>query len=268
MPGRRAGRPRPAGLRPPSAADSPRAARSASVTEPWRLASRAPSGPSTSGTCAWEGARRGPGRRSRSAGAGWRRPGRRRAPPRRCPARRRRRPPRGCRRRCRRCAARRGRRPGPTGPSERGRGRRPSCPARRAGAARAAGPPPRARPAARAVSSRQVPGIGADRRRAAPTRPRGSRPACSSTGRCPRRSSAGRVALAALGLAHDLAVPVQPDARPGRRAGRPRARGATGPRSRSSTRTRNRAPALRANSHASSAVRRLPRCSGPEGEGA
>src|SRR3954463_4923263 len=40
------------------------------------------------------------------------------------------------------------------------------------------------------------------------------------------------------------------------------------PRSRSSIRTRNRAPAERANSHASRAVRRLPRCSVPVGLGA
>src|SRR4051794_18232070 len=35
-----------------SAGESPSAARSASVTAPWRLARRAPSGPSMSGTCA------------------------------------------------------------------------------------------------------------------------------------------------------------------------------------------------------------------------
>jgi hypothetical protein len=44
--------------------------------------------------------------------------------------------------------------------------------------------------------------------------------------------------------------------------------GRTRPRSRSSTRIRNAEPALRAKSQASSAVRRLPRCSVPVGEGA
>src|SRR5215208_8023225 len=44
--------------------------------------------------------------------------------------------------------------------------------------------------------------------------------------------------------------------------------GRTRERSRSSTRTRNRAPAERANSQASSAVRRFPRWSGPVGLGA
>src|SRR4051794_1633196 len=39
-----------------SSASSPMAARSASVTAPWRLASRVPSGPSMSGTWAWRGA--------------------------------------------------------------------------------------------------------------------------------------------------------------------------------------------------------------------
>src|SRR5687768_12441801 len=39
-------------------------------------------------------------------------------------------------------------------------------------------------------------------------------------------------------------------------------------RSRSSTRIRNRRPVERANSHASSAVRRLPTCRSPDGEGA
>src|SRR3954449_6410602 len=38
-----------------SAGDSPGARRSSSVTAPWRLASRAPSAPRTSGTCAYEG---------------------------------------------------------------------------------------------------------------------------------------------------------------------------------------------------------------------
>ena len=44
--------------------------------------------------------------------------------------------------------------------------------------------------------------------------------------------------------------------------------GRTRPASRSSIRTRNRDPADRANSHASSAVRRFPRCSVPVGLGA
>src|SRR4051812_17624421 len=51
-----------------SSASSPMAARSASVTAPWRLASRAPSGPSMSGTWAWRGA----GTPSRAPSQSWR----------------------------------------------------------------------------------------------------------------------------------------------------------------------------------------------------
>src|SRR6476661_2160997 len=51
-----------------SSAVSPSAARSASVTAPWRLASRAPSSPSISGTWAWRGA----GSPRRSPSQSWR----------------------------------------------------------------------------------------------------------------------------------------------------------------------------------------------------
>ena len=76
------------------------------------------------------------------------------------------------------------------------------------------------------------------------------------------------MALAPLRLAHDRPVPVEPERGAGRRAGRPRARAASGPGRGPRRARRKRAPALRANSHASSAVRRLPRCSGPLGLGA
>src|SRR5439155_18948285 len=55
-----------------SSGDCPSAARSASVTAPWRLARRAPSGPSISGTCAKEGARPPAGSPSCSPSQSWR----------------------------------------------------------------------------------------------------------------------------------------------------------------------------------------------------
>ena len=102
------------------------------------------------------------------------------------------------------------------------------------------------------------------------TPPRGSRHACTSTRRSARRRAAApaplRRALGALGLADDVAVPVDPNARGRQLSSTCVSRERPG--SRSSMRSRNRAPAPRANSQASSAVRRLPTCSSPVGVGA
>ena len=131
--------------------------RSRSVTDPWRLASRLPSGP--------EHERHVRVRRLRAARACGRArsaaasspAGRRRArPPRRAPGGRRRRP-RGCRRARRRCGAPRSRRRSrPAGPCSRSTKRTRAAPAR----TRSAGSRPSARLRARSasLSARQVPG--------------------------------------------------------------------------------------------------------------
>ena len=209
-----------------------------------------------------------------TAGAAWSRAGRRRGRPRRCPARRRRRRPRGCRRARRRCGARRSRRPRPRPRPVQPVGERDARGARRARAAPAgarrracAGAPPRS--AAGRCRGRR-PRAAA---RAAPRRPRGSPPACRSTRRGARpRCSAldrGRVERRARcdwkTTSPSQSSPIARQVVELRARRRPAGRG---PWSRSSIRTRKRAPAERANSQASSAVRRLPRCSVPVGLGA
>ena len=163
---------------------APAAAQVASVTAPWRLASRAPSGPRTSGTCAQAG-RVEPEQVAEQRLAGGRRgAGRRRGRPPPPPGRHRRRRPRGCRRRRRRGGAGRGRRPGRC--ARRGGGRRSSPRrARRAAAARTARPPRPAAPTPRVGQlARRSPGRSPRAlRRAGRRPPRGPRGGSRSSGR-------------------------------------------------------------------------------------
>ena len=114
-----------------------------------------------------------------------------------------------------------------------------------------------------ALGQRRRAGAEAASRISAPRAPAGVERA-----RRPRGGRSRRVVeRAALGLADDRAVPVEAErGEVGELLGL-EARAATRPVSRSSTRTRKRAPAARANSQASSAVRRLPRCSAGGGGG-
>ena len=254
------------------AGDSPRAARSASVTAPWRLARRAPSGPSISGTWAWRG--------------------RGQAEPRAEPEL-----ARGGVEQVRSAHDLPDTLLGVVDNDREVVGERAVVAAddevvddaldrpaqavlerdARAAGAHAQRGRPAARPPGRALGGAQAQAgarVGALRAapRAAPRPPRGSPRACTSTrtpgpaprgARAPRRSSAR-----ALGLADDRAVPVQPERPQVGELLAPRSSGRTRPASRSSTRTRKRASWLRANSQASSAVRRLPRCRLPVGLGA
>ena len=93
-------------------------------------------------------------------------------------------------------------------------------------------------------------------------------PAGVDVPRAAQRRERVAVELARARTAARPARPSRARARAGRRAARPRARAASG-RGRGPRRARGSAPPPpRANSHASSAVRRLPRCSGPLGLGA
>ena len=259
-----------------AAGSSPCTARSASVTAPWRLARRVPSGPSTSGTCAYAGTGR-PSTAARCDLARRRRP-EVVAPHHLADALRRRRRPRrrGCTPACRRRGAAPRRRP-PTSRSTLEAVERHGRPRPRRGAAAQAGDPPapaRARWRGGEVAAR--PGVGAlgmlarvRRRR----RPRGSRGGCSSRGRSsPARSSCRdgvvvqrversdwrttgpsqsrpRAARSASWLASWARLEVAAD------RGLPSAAGSG-------------SPSVRAKSHASSAVRRLPRWRSPVGLGA
>ena len=146
---------------------------------------------------------------------------------------------------------------------------------RRAGAQAQRGRAPR-RLARGALGARQLaagPGVGAVRaaRRAAPTPPGGSRRACRSRGTGRRRRPAARSRRRSARRRSDWRTTGPSQSRPSaaRSASCCSATpGRTRPRSRSSMRMRKRAPCERANSHASSAVRRLPRCSVPVGDGA
>ena len=179
--------------------------RGGSVTAPWRLASRAPSAPSTSGTWAYVGSGRPSSARDEQSGAGSSRSGRRRARPRRRPGRRRRPRRRGCRRTRRRCGARRGRRRRLIRAEQPIDERDALAAARRRSdggrLARARAPPAR-RPTARGRCPGRRPPAAC---RGAPTPPRGSRRGCRSTGtRGPVRPAARsptRLELGAFGLA-------------------------------------------------------------------
>ena len=255
-----------------SAADWPSAARSASVTAPWRLASRAPSGPSTSGTWAWRGA----ASPSRAPSHSWRGVESSRSAPRTTSL------------------------DALVGVVDDhgevvGEGAVVAAHdevvddaldapgeavveghARRVGATRSAGGRPRASRSARCAAVRRAAGarVGALGQRAVRRR----------RGLADLGARAAARVEEAVGVAGARAPPrrarrARTGARPAPSQSRPSARrsaswlgldarAARGRVSRSSMRSRKRASWLRAKSQASSAVRRLPRCSVPVGEGA
>ena len=170
-----------------------------------------------------------PARAPARSGAAWSRPGRRRARPRRCPARRRRPRPRGCRRTRRRCGARRSRRRRRSAAPAAGRRSRPGR-RRRGRAARARGPRRAAPPARHRDSARHVPGYAPRApARAPPTRSRGSRRACRSTRRPAAAPTPPRRARRALGLHDAPRRPSRGRSPRGRRAAPARAPAARGP---------------------------------------
>ena len=138
---------------------------------------------------------------------------------------------------------------------------------RRAGAAPPAGPRPRAAATSRGGEVAARAGVGAGRRVRRRARladlPAAAEARVGEASRRPASARAASCSVAALGLAHDGPVPVEARAPPGRRAGRPRAPAGSVTGSRSSIRSRNRLPAERAKSQASSAVRRLPEVERP-----
>ena len=249
---------------------TPRAARSPSVIAPSRLARRCPDPPDDERNVRVARRRLPERAQDRDLGRGRWAGDRRRAPrgPRPGPCRRR--PPPGCTPARRRCGAGRRRsrrsaiRPATTSSNVDGLVRRTGSgspePARGDG-----GPAPpttdrgtcRGRPALRCRVARQ---------------PRRGSPAASrSTRTSARARRAARARRRTPRSGHVAARPVRPSpgrAPPDRPAAPVRAPSDDATRSRSSVRSTNRSPVERAASQAIIAVRRLPRCRGPVGEGA